>query len=376
MCGFLFGWTSVMILKPASAAVITAGIVRLAGFVLPSISTPIFTWYLRLPLLSHPYQFTLSAAQPLAVTVIIVVTAINYLSVRTVGRFQALLTTLKVAGLAAIVTLGLIPGKGIAVESDSLPAPAHSLVEALLIAVVPVMLAYNGFQWLGNVGGEIVNPRTNLPRAAILGTSLVVALYVLVNGVYFHVLGFSIVAGSAHVASDALTVLLGASGAKWLTVFMIVSAFGSLHAGFLTGPRISYAMASEDNFFSFAKRVHPVFHTPSLALIFQGCMASLLVLTGKYQELYSYDMFATWAFFPLTVLALFWLRHKEPDLPRPYRVWGYPWTPVIFGIAAFAISLNLFFLRPVRSSIGLAIILFGIPFFRHWRRRTDAFIGR
>jgi len=371
--GFLFGWTSAMILKPAPAAVITAGIVRFAAFILPSISMPIFTWHLRFPLLSHSYQFTVSAVQPLAVAVLIVVTAINYFSVKTVGRFQIFLTTLKVVGIVAIVILGLIPGKAIAVKSDSLPAPVHAPLEALLMALVPVMLAYNGFQWLGNVGAEIVRPRTTLPRAAIFGTSLVITLYVLINWVYFRVLGFSTAARSEHVASDALTVLVGASGAKWLTAFMIISAFGSLHAGFLTGPRIPYAMACEGNFFSFARRIHPVFHSPSLALIFQGCIAIVLVLTGTYQELYSYDMFATWAFFPLTVVALFWLRQKEPELPRPYRVWGYPWTPLIFGVAALAISLNLFLLNPVRSSIGLGIILLGVPFFRHWRRRASVF---
>jgi basic amino acid/polyamine antiporter, APA family len=369
--GFLFGWTSAMILKPAPAAVITAGIVRLAGFVVPSITTPIFTWHLRLPFLSHPCQFILSPAQPLAVTVIVVVTALNYFAVKTVGRFQILLTTLKVAGVVAIVILGLIPGKVIKVEpASSLPVPAHAPTEAILIAVVPVMLAYNGFQWLGNVGGELVNPRTNLPRAAILGTSLVITLYVLINWIYFHILGLSNVAESEHVASDALTVLVRASGAKWLTAFMIVSAFGSLHAGFLTGPRISYAMASDGNFFRFAEHIHPVFHSPSKALMFQGCMATALVLTGTYQELYSYDMFATWAFFPLTVVALFRLRRTEPGLTRPYRVWGYPWSPLVFGVAALGISLNLFLLRPVRSSIGLAIMLLGIPFFRHWRKRA------
>ena len=369
--GFLFGWTSAMILKPAPAAVIVAGIVRLSAFVLPSITKPIFTGHLQLPLLSRPYQFTLSGAQPMAVTVIIVVTAINYFAVRAVGRFQLVLTALKVTGLVAIVILGLIPGKVIAVEpAASLPAPTHSPIEALLTALVPVMLAYNGFQWLGNVGGEIVNPRTNLPRAAILGTAVVITLYLLTNWIYFHILGLSAVAQSQHVASDVLTVLVGGSGAKWLTAFMILSAFGSLHAGFLTGPRISYAMAREGNFFSFAKFIHFKFHSPTKALIFQGCMATLLVLTGTYQELYSYDMFATWAFFALTAVALFRLRCKEPGLPRPYRVWGYPWTPLIFGVAALAISLNLFLVRPVRSCIGLAMILLGIPFFRHWRQRT------
>jgi amino acid transporter len=112
---------------------------------------------------------------------------------------------------------------------------------------------------------------------------------------------------------------------------MIVSAFGALHANFLGGPRVPYAMAHEGNFFSFGSYTHPVFHTPTKAIIFHACIATVLVLTGTYQELYSYDMFATWAFFPLTVVALFVLRRRLPDLSRPYRVWGYPWTPLISG---------------------------------------------
>jgi len=241
---------------------------------------------------------------------------------------------------------------------------------AFLTALVPVMAAYNGFQNLGSVGGEVLNPRKNLPRAAILGTSLVILLYVLINWVYFHLLSFSQVAQSQHVASDAVARLVGNVGAQWFTVAMMVSAFGSLHAGFLTGPRIPYAMARDGNFFSFAKRIQPTFHTPSGAVVFQGCVAILLVLTGTHQELYSYTMFATWAFLALTAVALIRLRTTNPDLPRPYRVWGYPWTPLIFGAAAFAISVNLWLIRPVRSSIGLAIILIGVPFFHDWRKQA------
>jgi basic amino acid/polyamine antiporter, APA family len=200
----------------------------------------------------------------------------------------------------------------------------------------------------------------------------VIVLYALTTWTYFHILGFSAVAHSEHVASDVLTVVLGAGGAKWLTIFMILSAFGALHANFLGGPRVPYAMAREGAFFSFGKYIHPVFHTPTKAIILHASIATVLVLTGTYQELYSYDMFATWAFFPLIVVALFELRRKLPALRRSYRVWGYPWTPVIFGVAALAISINLFLLRPIRSSIGLAIILLGIPFFRHWRKHALA----
>jgi APA family basic amino acid/polyamine antiporter len=368
--GFLHGWTSAMIMRPASAATIAAGLFRFATFLLPSLSTPIFIWHIWIPFQSQPYQFTFTFTQPLAALMIAVVAIINYFGVRAAGGFQILLSSLKVAAVAAIVILGLmLAGK----RSGSDPVVTTSFqyigLGALLSALVPAMVAYNGFSVLGEVGGEIVNPRKNLPRAAIFGVLVVVSLYLAVNWVYFHVLGFARVAQSQHVASDAMSVLLGNIGAEWMTLAMIVSAFGALHVNFLGGPRVPYAMARDGVFFSFAKRVQPRFHTPSGAVIFQGCLTILLVLTGTYQELYSLGMFAISAFFALTALALIRLRRTEPELTRPYRVWGYPWTVIVFGAATFAISVNLWLIRPIRSSIGLAIILLGIPFFYYWHRR-------
>jgi amino acid transporter len=372
VCGFLYGWTSSLIMRPGSAAIIAAGLLRFVGFLLPRVTAPIFSWHAWIPFQPQRYQFTFTAAQPLAAGVVVVVTGLNYLGVRTAGRFQVFLTALKVAAVALIVVLGLMARSFSGSQSAFLASPARGALAAFLTALVPVMAAYNGFQNLGLAGGEVLNPRKNLPRAAILGTSLVIGLYLVVNWVYFHLLSFAQVSQSQHVASDAVTRLVGDAGAKWFTVAMIVSAFGSLHAGFLTGPRVPYAMARDGNFFSFAKRIQPTFHTPSGAVVFQGCVAILLVLTGTHQELYSYTMFATWAFMALTAVALIRLRATNPELLRPYRVWGYPWTPLIFGAAAFAISVNLWLVRPVRSSIGLAIILLGVPFFLHWRERSKA----
>jgi APA family basic amino acid/polyamine antiporter len=316
----------------------------------------------------QPHQFTFTAAQPIAAGVIVLVTVINYVGVRTAGYFQVFLTSLKVAVLIAIVVLGLTVDKLAEVQSTLVTSPAQDSVGAILTALVPAMLAYNGFQMLGSVGGEVSDPQSNIPRAAIVGSLLVICLYVMINWTYFHILGFAGVAQSQHVASDAMAQVIGNSGAKWITVGMIASAFGTLHATFLTGPRIPFAMARDGNFFAFAKRIHPVFHTPSSAVIFQGCVALLLVLTGTYQEIYSFEIFATWLFFALMAVALIRLRTKEPTLPRPFRVLGYPWTPALFGIAACAIAVNLWLVRPIRSSIGLAIILVGVPFFYRWRK--------
>jgi basic amino acid/polyamine antiporter, APA family len=159
----------------------------------------------------------------------------------------------------------------------------------------------------------------------------------------------------------------GSRGAFWLTVAMAISALGALHVVVLTGARIPYAMARDGVFFQFARRIHPSFCTPSGSLIFLGSIGALLALTGTYEELYSLFVFAVWIFFALTAIALLRLRKKEPDLYRPYRTWGYPWTPLIFLVTAIALTVNLWMVRPVRSSLGLAAILGGIPFFYYWR---------
>jgi APA family basic amino acid/polyamine antiporter len=356
-------------MRPGAAAAIAAGLLRLIGFLAPSVTAPIFVSGLHLPILSHPYEVTYTAAQPLAAVVVVFVTVLNYLGVRTVGRIQIFLTALKIATIIAILVLGVMANNPTSNRTAFVRSPVHGPIVAFLTALVPVMFAYNGFQYLGQLGGEVVNPKKNIPRAGIVGTSLVIVLYVTINWVYFHQLSISRVAQSLHVASDTVGRLLGGRAAKYFTVAMIVSAFGSLHAAFLTGPRVPYAMASHGNFFGFAKRIQPKFHTPSGALVFQGLVTVLLVLTGTYEEVYSFAIFAIWIFLGLSALAVIRLRSTEPDLPRPFRVWGYPWTPLLFGFAAFAISINLWLLRPVRSSVGLIVMLLGIPFFYHWRTR-------
>ncbi len=192
------------------------------------------------------------------------------------------------------------------------------------------------------------------------------------NITYFHVLPFAAIAGSQHVASDVVQSFAGSRGATWLTVAMALSALGALHVVVLTGARIPYAMARDGVFFKFAARVHPTLRTPSGSLLFLGSVGVLLALSGTFEELYSLFVFALWIFFALTAIALIRLRWKEPELVRPYRVWGYPGPPLIFLLAAIALTVNLWVHRPVRSSVGLAIILAGIPFFYRWHhRRAD-----
>jgi len=368
--GFLFGWMSSFLERPVGMATLAAGFLRFLGFLFPVVAAPLFTCHIG------GYDFTFTVAQPLAALVVVAVTAINYLSVRMGGAIQVVLTSLKMGTIAVIVVAGVLYGKHTAINAA--PQVAHlglGTISGFLIALVPAMWAYNGFNDLGDVGEEIAHPQKNIPRAIILGLLTVGGLYLLANVVYFRTLPFARLMQSQHVASDVVQSFAGLRGATWLTVAMAISAIGALHVVVLTGARIPYAMARDGVFFHFAKRIHPSFHTPSGALIFLGSVAALLALSGTYEELYSLFVFGAWIFFALTAIALFRLRKKEPNLSRPYRAWGHPWTTLIFLAAAVALTVNLWMVRPVRSSLGLAVILGGIPFFYHWRKPTKSCTG-
>jgi amino acid transporter len=360
--GFLFGWMSSFLERPVAMATLAAGFLRFLGFLFPVVATPLFTSHIG------RYAFSFTVAQPLAALVVVAVTAVNYLSVRLGGGIQVLLTSLKIGAILAIVAAGVLFGKGHAAAiATVVPSLGWGTVGAVLTALVPAMWAYNGFNDLGDVGEEIQHPGKNIPRAIILGLLTVGGLYLLANLVYFHALPFATLAQSQHIASDVVQTFAGFRGARWLTVAMAVSALGALHVVVLTGARIPYAMARDGLFFQFAKRIHPSFRTPSGSLIFLGSLAALLALSGTYEELYSLFVFAVWIFFSLTAIALVRLRKKEPNLSRPYRAWGYPWTPLIFLAAAIALTVNLWMIRPVRSSLGLLVILGGVPFYFRWR---------
>jgi len=362
--GFLFGWMSSFLERPVAMATLAAGFLRFVGFLFPIVGTPLFSGRLG------SYDFTVTAAQPLAALVVLAVTAINYLSVRMGGAIQVLLTCLKMGTIVVIVLAGVLFGRPNVVEATAPIAPfGLGTIGALLTALIPAMWAYNGFNDLGDLGEEILHPQKNIPVAIILGLLTVGSLYLLANVVYFRTLAFAQLASSQHVASDVVRSFAGSRGAAWLTVAMAISALGALHVVVLTGARIPYAMARDGVFFRFARRIQPSFHTPSGALIFLGSVAALLALTGTFEELYSLFVFAVWIFFALTAIALLRLRRTEADLLRPYRAWGYPWTPLIFLLAAVALTINFWMIRPVRSSLGLAVIVIGIPFFYRWRSR-------
>lgn len=362
--GFMFGWMSAVLGTPGGIATIAAGFVRFVSYLLPQLDKPWMTLHV-----GH-LAYTLHAAEPLAALVVICVTALNYLSVRFGGSVQFVLSSIKIGTIVVIIVAAAFwTGQGGA-QAGPMIMRNTTAIGAVLTAMVPVMWAYNGLQNIGYLGAEIRDPARSIPVALLCGLLIVGTLYVLLDVMYCRVLPFSRVAGSAHVASDAVAALFGHSGAAWLTVAMGISALATLHAVVMSESRVTYALARAGLFFAFAARVQPRYRSPEGALLFVGALGAVIALTGTFEELVSLYIFAIWIFFALGALALIRLRTKEPDLPRPYRVWAYPWTPLLFLIAALALTINLWLDQPIRSSVGLALILAGLPCYYAWRRKS------
>jgi len=369
--GFLFGWMHSIVGRPASMASIAAGLLRFCGFLVPALTVPIFVLHLRVPFFHDPYAFVFSWAQPLAIVALATLAFINYLGVRVGGNVQVILTFIKVTSVAAIILLAFALARpGGAGFHPFLPvAHGATALTGFFGALAASLWAYDGWEDLNLVGSEVADPQKNIPRALILGVLFCSVIFMLFSAAAHWVLPFAQVAQSEHVASDVVARISGRNAALWVTLAMAVSALGTLNASTLSGARVPYAMARDALFFRRTARIHPTFRTPGGALLFECVLASVFVLSGTFEELTSLFIFATWIFYGLAVVSLMRLRRTEPDLPRSYRCWGYPWVPVTFVAGALALTITLWLARPVRSSIGLGLILSGLFFYRYWRKK-------
>jgi APA family basic amino acid/polyamine antiporter len=378
--GFIFGWMHSIVGRPSSLASISAGMMRFLSFLLPVIAVPLFTVHIAIPGLTgwiKPYDFVFTWAQPLAVVWLLVMTGINYLGVRLGGAVQVFLTTIKITSVVVVIGVAFFaPANTQASGVQPFWPPAGmgggAIFSAFLAALAAALWAYDGWEDLNLVGSEVENPQKNFPRALVGGVGFVAVVYLLFSAACLKVLPFETVAASQHIASDVVAHIKGATAAGWITLAMVISALGSMNSSVLSGARVGYAMARDGIFFKIVEGIHPKFRTPGRSLIFQGVLASLMALTGTFEELTNLFIFAAWIFYASAVVALFRMRKTEPDLPRPYRCWGYPWVPGLFVAGALALTINIWIERPGRSSIGLLLILAGLPFYRRWNRSLSA----
>ena len=363
LIAFLSGWVIFLVYM--------CGGIALLGVAFSEYFSSFFPFFSTSTYLLSTDLFSVSNGQVLAVFLIILFSMANYVGVVFGKMVQNTLTVIKTGAILLLIIFGLLVDKGIPIDLsfDAGDIPFRQLVIGFGAAMVAVFWAFDGWNNVNFVAGEIKNPARNLPLALILGTATVGLIYVFVNIVYLKALPISEMVGVVTIADSASSVLFGTAASLFLTVAILFSIAGSLNGSILVGARVYYAMAKDGLFFKKMTTVHPRFKTPTFAIVTQAVWSSVLALSGTIERLFVYIIFSAVIFWIVTVTGVFTMRKKQPDLPRPYKTWGYPVTPIIFIITCTGILVNTLFESPLESLAGLCITAFGVPVYYYWRRK-------
>lgn len=366
LAGFLYAWTWFLIAKPASIASVTSGLVRVLGSFhqLNFLRDALITWHLP-----AERTFAVTYGNLVAILATVLITTLNYIGVRKAGNFQLVLTALKVLMIIGIAFVGLTAASGSWSNFGTEFLGAQGGMAGFMAALVAALWAYDGWNDLNMVSGEISNPERNIPVALIAGVALVALLYMGMNAAIQYTMPASAIAQSDVPASAATQIAIGRWGAALVSVGMAISMLVTLNGTIMSGGRVPYAVARDGYFFRALAEVHPRFHTPALALVIQAIVAILLLLLGgAFRELFSLAIFAEWLFYMVAASTIFVFRKREPEVPRPYRTWGYPVVPVLFIVAA-TVLLYFTFKENLKNSIaGTLVIVAGIPIFYYFAR--------
>ena len=357
---FLFGWAELLVIRPAALGAI--GIVAAEYF-----------WRLlgvdgAAPVALLP----MTLAQTTAAGFIVIVGVVNYRGIHLAALVQNVSTVLKVAALLGLVLLGLVlsPTHELT-RSVTPPAMALSPLAGFGLALVSILWAYDGWADLSFVAGEVRDPQRNMPLALFLGAVAIIVLYLSLNAVYLKLIPVARMPGSPLIAADAAQVVMGRAGVVFVSAAVMVSAFGSLNGSLLVGSRIFYAMAEDRLFFRKLAEIHPRFSTPYASIVLATLLGIFYVSLRQFAQLADQFIIGIWPFYALGVAAVFVLRRKRPDLPRPYRAWGYPVVPVLFLLAALYLLGNYLISEPVLffANVG-GVLVTGIPVYLWWARRA------
>jgi APA family basic amino acid/polyamine antiporter len=347
---FLFGWTELVVIRAAALGAIATIFAEYLGYFLPLAA-------------EHVHQ--------VAALAIVAIGAINYIGVQ---RAAAVLSATTAVKYALLMALGLLAFTAIGgSRAHFTPAWPPSLpVSLLATALIPVLWSYDGWADPASMAGEISDPQRNLPLALIAGAACVMLVYLVVNVGFIYALAPAQMAGEKLIAATVAgrIPLLGSAGAAVVAAAVVTSAFSSLNASMMTGSRIFYAMADRGLFFHAAARISPRFDSPSVAIWLATALGVAYVLENDFAQLADKFILGIWPFYTLTVAAVFVLRARRPELPRPYRVWGYPIVPVVFLLASAYMVLNALITDPRNTGITFAIILAGVPVFWLWGRKA------
>jgi len=388
LIGFLFGWTTFLVIQCGSIAAVAVGFAKFSGVIFP--------WISENNILYQIGALKINSTQFVGMVLIMFLTWLNTRGIVTGKTVQNIFSSTKVIALLGFIIVGLLVTKGISsldinkavfwqaskigAGNQIVPIAGFALVAAIGTAMVGSLFSADAWYNITYISGEVINPRRNVPLSLLFGTLLVSGLYLLANFVFIKILplhgspdGTDVLARGIQFATDdrvatsAMSVVVGDYAAVIMAVFIMISTFGCNHIMVLAGPRVYYAMAKDGLFFKKVASLNKK-GVPAFALILQGVWSILLCLSGTYGNLLDYVIFAVLLFFTLTILAIFILRKKRPDIDRPYKAFGYPVVPAIYILTTMAIMVILLIYKPNYTFPGLGIVLLGIPVFYLWRK--------
>jgi basic amino acid/polyamine antiporter, APA family len=378
---FLFGWSNFTAIRSASAA-------SIAYVFAQSLDALV-----KLPVLSEHWSsislfgiftpFDNIGVKLVAIVLIIVLSFINYRGLKLGEGVSKIVLIIVVISIVFIIVAGLTVGGG---SWSHFQAPATGYVPVSLLdkgflsgifaALLAAFWAYEGWSPIGYLGGEIKNPHRNLPLALIFGVLFVMLVYVTINFTYLYVLPIDHFISVYHsknsiAAVEVVKSFSGAAGVLGISLLILLTTFGATNTTLLPPPRLYYAMAKEGVFFRGASYIHPRFNTPSKAIVYQACWACVLVMSGSFDQLTDMLIFASFIFYGATTLGVFVLRVKMPDVPRPYKAWGYPVVPALFILFCIGLIVVTLVTKPREAGLGLALMASGIPFYLYWSGKNN-----
>ena len=369
---FLYGWMIFAVVQTGTIAALAVGFAQYFGAVFPFISKEALFGF-SFEVAGRPIAWALTPQKIVAVAGIALLTFVNMVGLRRGSVLVNVATWLKFAAMAGLVVFGLALGKGdwghFAASATTSGPSASSLLIAFGVALISVLFAFDGWIYVTWVAGEMKDAARNVPRALIIGTVAVVVIYVSMNIMYVYALPMATIISADAVVQSAATAMFSPRFGDALAIMVAVSCFGAMSSAILCTARIFYAMAQDGVFFQRMAQVHPQWRTPAFSLVVQGIWAAVLALIGLYDQLLTYAIFMMIVSYVATVGALFVLRRKKPDLPRPYRCTGYPVVPFLYLLLAGAWTVNTIWARPLESLAGLGLVLLGVPGYLYWKRQ-------
>ncbi len=364
--GFLYSWTQLAVAKSGSIATLGAGFYLYLSVFVPALAHSVLV--IHYPIGPGGGPLEIHYGQLVSIGLILILLAVNYVGVEAGGRLQVVVTAVKMTLIVGVICIGWFGGGGSLHHFQETAGNGKGFL-GFFAAMVGALWAYDGWNNVSMVSSEIKHPERNLPRALIFGIMAVIVTYLLVNIAYFHVLSPTEVAHTDQVAAGMMAKLYGPIAARAVTVVVLISILAALNGSILSGARVPYAMARDGYFFKVIADVHPKYKTPGNSMIALCLWSAILILSGWYEQLYNFVIFGSWILYGMTAASVFVLRRKRPDMPRPYRVTGYPVVPFLFVLVALVLLGSTLGNSPRESLMGLGFMAVGIPLYFHFRRK-------